>query len=967
MSQHTPWREKRLARGPLLDPQKAAKADRERFRRRKIESYKQLNDVFLDGLHSGRERRVYVLIMNRPKGAHGAIHYSTYNSHPRELWVPTAEEVAEHTSKIDKWDPKSASGVTPGVPVSTTSAGPAPSGASASSASGAATPGATPELPVLLQQWLYPLGVLLAPLLELQFLASLPELLLALLQQDLHHLGPLVAPLLELQLLASPPELLLALLQQGLHPLGSLVAPLLELQLLASLPELPSASGAATPGITPGVPVSTASAGPAPVVPANTTLEVPTTGIAPGVPVSTTPGPALPEVPASTIPRATASGDPAPPAAPTPANPGATSVPRGPIDLQAAYVQKVPFDNTGQFVTADGEVDHSLDTDSAYDSDEDAVDADDAEMRDVGDEQSLKLDLKTRIKFLNIMARCGEPRLLVPRLQSLLPERGVMSLRQLQILLHPDRWAQRYQERAKVAHQNIQNAIDSGIGADWEFPHVAGSATARPKLRRFHREAYKEATEYLYTIAHVIILNPERQDVLNQAQNYLYNINSKIKELNEENRLDPDTGTIDMQGIASFWFTIKDEKDKDTRRRARKSLSDFCRLRAYPREWWVFPPKYKQPVPPQSIPPQPVPPQPVPSQSIPSQSNPPQSIPPQTVPPQPVPPQSVPPQPVPPQPVPPQPTAANGQLQSVTGTRKVIALAPRTIKRILEPGKTSTGEKICFIQKLGENRARFVVEASDGARRLVESSAAGGLPAIEGAKQAGVRETIRGEHDIATLRSQVRGGGIYGLNWVAVGEWDPSQKRLPFVVAGYYYKDPGNEYPVSRSNLGKILSARQAERLIVEGIVGHQNMSLREALISQLSGFGQMQQPYPPQAPYGQHYIPNLQPAMQQHYIPQQLFPYGQQPVPNVPPVQQQHYFPQQLAPPNSQQASFGFPSQPQLASDPQQQYYQQQYYQQQNYQQQHYQQQPLAHVPVGIPPMTYPTIHTYNSDGEEL
>ncbi|THC93584.1 hypothetical protein EYZ11_006937 [Aspergillus tanneri] len=264
-----------------------------------------------------------------------------------------------------------------------------------------------PELPVLLQQWLYPLGVLLAPLLELQFLASLPELLLALLQQDLHHLGPLVAPLLELQLLASPPELLLALLQQGLHPLGSLVAPLLELQLLASLPELPSASGAATPGITPGVPVSTASAGPAPVVPANTTLEVPTTGIAPGVPVSTTPGPALPEVPASTIPRATASGDPAPPAAPTPANPGATSVPRGPIDLQAAYVQKVPFDNTGQFVTADGEVDHSLDTDSAYDSDEDAVDADDAEMRDVGDEQSLKLDLKTRIKFLNIMARCA--------------------------------------------------------------------------------------------------------------------------------------------------------------------------------------------------------------------------------------------------------------------------------------------------------------------------------------------------------------------------------------------------------------------------------------------------------------------------------------------------------------------------------------------------------------------------------
>ena len=48
------------------------------------------------------------------------------------------------------------------------------------------------------------------------------------------------------------------------------------------------------------------------------------------------------------------------------------------------------------------------------------------------------------------------------------------------------------------------------------------------------------------------------------------------------------------------------------------------------------------------------------------------------------------------------------------GARGVIALAPRMTKRTIKQGYTSTGEKILYIQHLGENHAHFVVEMHDG-------------------------------------------------------------------------------------------------------------------------------------------------------------------------------------------------------------------------------------------------------------
>ncbi len=91
--QHTPWREKRLAKGRFSDPKKKAKADRERFRRNKWTCFNRLNGLYLDGLDVGRERRIYVLISSKGKGLSGSVQYSTYNSHPEEDWVPTPDAV----------------------------------------------------------------------------------------------------------------------------------------------------------------------------------------------------------------------------------------------------------------------------------------------------------------------------------------------------------------------------------------------------------------------------------------------------------------------------------------------------------------------------------------------------------------------------------------------------------------------------------------------------------------------------------------------------------------------------------------------------------------------------------------------------------------------------------------------------------------------------------------------------------
>ncbi|KAH2812022.1 hypothetical protein KXV23_005527 [Aspergillus fumigatus] len=742
-----------------------------------------------------------------------------------------------------------------------------------------------------------------------------------------------------------------------------------------------TASGVAPSGPHPAVSISTTSATMPPVVAHGFTGDVTTgttaSGVPPGVSVSNNSGAAQPGVPPSnnsgaaqpgvppsvpggmTVGATPFGGPPVPATAPVVATPsripggttsGATTV--GPLNLQTAYVTNdIPFDNEGQFRRPNGAVEYA--DDSGVDSDDDPEG--DQIMKEVGDDDKLKLSEENQKNLLKGIAECSDPDTLVAKLEALLPEGKRMSLQQLQEILLPSRWGPEHQEEALSAQNNIQKAISAGKNPNWEHHHGGSNVSAPPvpKPHPFHKEAYKEATRYLHMIAHVIIKNPERGDIMRQAEAALKEINAKIMQLNQQSGLDTHTGTIDLTSIGSLWHAINGANSPEAKQASKRSLKSLCDLRGYPRAWRVFPPKHKE-----SVPPQPVQPQSVPPQSVPPQSVPPQSVPPQSFPPQSVPPQSFPSQSVPPQSFPSQSVTANGQPQKATGARKVIALAPRMIRRAIEPGKTSTGEKICFVQKLGENRARFVVESSDHTRRLVESSDAGGFVAIEGARRAGVPETTRKETDILALRSRVRSGGIYGLTFVAVGEWDPTQKRLPFIVVGFYYSENEHvqaaEYAISKSNLGKILSPREAERLVVEGIVGHQSMSLREALSSQLTvdpwqsqsphlhGVGQMQQPYLsfPQSLF------NPPPDLQQNYFPQQLVPYVQQHATNLLPVQQQPYFPHPHI--ISQQA---LPQQAPVIPQ----------------QQQYYQQHPPAQVSLGISPMVQPHLHSYNSDGEEL
>ncbi|KAJ5456068.1 uncharacterized protein N7458_004332 [Penicillium daleae] len=171
--------------------------------------------------------------------------------------------------------------------------------------------------------------------------------------------------------------------------------------------------------------------------------------------------------------------------------------------------------------------------------------------------------------------------------------------------------------------------------------------------------------------------------------------------------------------------------------------------------------------------------------------------------------------------------------QAAGGQKRVIAVRPRKTRRAVQPGFTSTGEKILFIQSVGRY-ARFVVTDTEGNIRLVSGS----QPAIDLANSAGVPHTLQDPAEIQKLRGLVRrGGGEYGLEFVAIGEWDIGNTRLPFIVVGFYYENENGrrEEAISRSSLIKILGTREGEKLIVESIVGHPDLSLREALEAQIA------------------------------------------------------------------------------------------------------------------------------------
>ncbi|KAH1973384.1 hypothetical protein KXW88_001562 [Aspergillus fumigatus] len=175
-------------------------------------------------------------------------------------------------------------------------------------------------------------------------------------------------------------------------------------------------TGTTASGVPQGVPVSNNSGAAQPGVPPSVSggmaAGVPPSGVPPGVPASNNPGAAQPGVPPS-VPDSMAVGPissgvlPVPATAPLGATP--SSIPGGtasaasvlgPINLETAYVtNEIPFDNEGQFLRPNGERELN-DSDSGFDTDETA---EDKIMRDVGNDNELKLGQRREKKFLKCL------------------------------------------------------------------------------------------------------------------------------------------------------------------------------------------------------------------------------------------------------------------------------------------------------------------------------------------------------------------------------------------------------------------------------------------------------------------------------------------------------------------------------------------------------------------------------------
>lgn len=65
----------------MTDDRKIAKANRERFRRQKAGAFRRANNIFVDSLDTGHDRRVYVLVIDKTKSGS---RYTLYDSYPEK-------------------------------------------------------------------------------------------------------------------------------------------------------------------------------------------------------------------------------------------------------------------------------------------------------------------------------------------------------------------------------------------------------------------------------------------------------------------------------------------------------------------------------------------------------------------------------------------------------------------------------------------------------------------------------------------------------------------------------------------------------------------------------------------------------------------------------------------------------------------------------------------------------------------
>jgi hypothetical protein len=313
--------------------------------------------------------------------------------------------------------------------------------------------------------------------------------------------------------------------------------------------------------------------------------------------------------------------------------------------------------------------------------------------------------------------------------------------------------------------------------------HVEG------QLSPSHKKTHQLASQHLRVLFSALAKNPrlnpyEEGELGKDAQaavDQLNSMNARMKEDNEKQKKEPELGKIRYDDLFGLWrpmFLQPELKASQT-----TAILDWCRKFGYPAEWAVFDTQ--------------------PSSTDPGRRGAGDK------------------------------SGNSIQLWNATGGKRTIAIVPRRTTRSIKPGYTSSGEKIQMIQHLGLYSARFVVEDTEGRVGLRSSAAAGGQPALDGAKMVRTPTTMQKDEEIVQLRKTVRQGGQYGLNWVAVGEWDPTRKALPFIVVGFWHQGTQGslqEAGLSRAALKKILAPREAERLIAESMTSDPDLSLKEAL-----------------------------------------------------------------------------------------------------------------------------------------
>jgi hypothetical protein len=71
-----------------------------RWYRAKRAAFKKANDIFVNSLDTGCERRVYVLVMSKKLSG---VRYATYDSHPELVWIPPMDNVVNSTSSCSQF------------------------------------------------------------------------------------------------------------------------------------------------------------------------------------------------------------------------------------------------------------------------------------------------------------------------------------------------------------------------------------------------------------------------------------------------------------------------------------------------------------------------------------------------------------------------------------------------------------------------------------------------------------------------------------------------------------------------------------------------------------------------------------------------------------------------------------------------------------------------------------------------